>query len=415
MSAGIKIADLTETSTVEDSSFIPVDTGNVTEKITVQNFNATANSNARAYMEAAQAAAAEAEATINAAEQTVTDIESNIAAAEALIDQANTAVAGAEAAATDASNAATAAQASASRASGIETAAEAAAEAAETAQTAAESARDTAVSASTSATQQATLAGNSATTATTKADEASTSATNAAASETAAETAATNAGTSATAAAGSATSAQSYANDAHGWTDNNGDSGQSTYSATNNAYYWSQLAQQGAGVSSFNGRAGVVTSRSGDYKDTQIPLASVMHIGGGTQQNVAEALQALDNKPSGGVSSFNGRTGAVVPANGDYDATQVNYATGKTVKAKIDEVAGVWTTPVSCLTGDTTVTITDAAIQTTSYIDSVLAQTASGEGVGFKKIEVPTPGQAVVTFSKPLTEATSVVMHVINL
>jgi hypothetical protein len=411
MSAGIKIADLTETSTVEDSSFIPVDTGNVTEKITVQNFNATANSNARAYMEAAQAAAAEAEATINAAEQTVTDIESNIAAAEALIDQANTAVAGAEAAATDASNAATAAQASASRASGIETAAEAAAEAAETAQTAAESARDTAVSASTSATQQATLAGNSATTATTKAGEAAQSASDAADSETAAETAATNAGTSATAAAGSATSAQNYANDAHGWTDNNGDSGQSTYSATNNAYYWSQLAQQGAGVSSFNGRAGVVTSVSGDYKDNQILLASVMHIGGGTQQNVAEALTALDNKPSGGVQSFNSRTGAVVPTDGDYTAAQVNYSSNVTVKAKIDEVAGVWTTPVSCLTGDTTVTITDANITTGSTIIPY-SETSSGKPVGYSSIAVTT-GQAVITFSSALTEGASIKLNIL--
>ena len=407
MSAGIKIADLTETSTVEDSSFIPVDTGNVTEKITVQNFNATANSNARAYMEAAQEAAAEAQATINAAEQTVTDIESNIAAAEGLIDEANAAIAGAEAAAVNANNSATAAAASAASVAGAETRAEAAATAAETAQTAAETASAAAVSAKDSAIQQATLAGTSATTATTKAGEAAQSASDAADSKTGAETAATNAGTSATAAAGSATSAQSYANDAHGWTDNNGDSGQSTYSATNNAYYWSQLAQQGAGVSSFNGRAGVVTSVSGDYKDNQIPLASVMHIGGGTQQNVAEALQALDNKPSGGVQSFNSRTGAVVPANGDYDATQVNYSSNVTVKAKIDEVAGHWTTPVSCLTGDTTVTITDANLTTNSTILATSCQTASGESAGWSKIVV-TNGQAVMTFLKPLTENTEI-------
>jgi hypothetical protein len=94
------------------------------------------------------------------------------------------------------------------------------------------------------------------------------------------------------------------------------------------------------------------------------------------------------------------------------DALQQNIVE---TKEYVNARTGVWTTPVSCLTGDTSVTITDAAIKPTSYIDSVLAQTASGEGVGFKKIEVPTSGQAVVTFSKPLTEATSVVMHVINL
>lgn len=68
---------------------------------------------------------------------------------------------------------------------------------------------------------------------------------------------------------------------------------------------------------------------------------------------------------------------------------------------------GKWTTPVSCLTGDTTVTITDANLTTNSTILATSCQTASGEPAGWSKIEV-TNGQAVMTFLNPLTENTEI-------
>lgn len=62
-----------------------------------------------------------------------------------------------------------------------------------------------------------------------------------------ASSAATTASAAASTATSAATSATTAATDAHGWADNNGDSGQSSYSATNNAYYWAMLAASAAG------------------------------------------------------------------------------------------------------------------------------------------------------------------------
>ena len=62
-----------------------------------------------------------------------------------------------------------------------------------------------------------------------------------------ASSAATTASAAASTATSAATSATTAATDAHGWADNNGDSGSSTYSATNNAYYWAMVASSAAG------------------------------------------------------------------------------------------------------------------------------------------------------------------------
>ena len=45
----------------------------------------------------------------------------------------------------------------------------------------------------------------------------------------------------------------------------------------------------------FNGRSGSVLPVAGDYNDSQIALSSTMHIGGETQTNVSQALSALGN------------------------------------------------------------------------------------------------------------------------
>lgn len=62
---------------------------------------------------------------------------------------------------------------------------------------------------------------------------------------------ASSAASTASAASQTATSAaqtaSTAATDAHGWCDNNGDSGSSVYSATNNAYYWAMVASSAAG------------------------------------------------------------------------------------------------------------------------------------------------------------------------
>lgn len=53
-------------------------------------------------------------------------------------------------------------------------------------------------------------------------------------------------------------------------------------------------------VKSFNSRTGYVNPTIGDYTDNQILLSSVMHIGGETQEDVAEALAALAEHGGGG-------------------------------------------------------------------------------------------------------------------
>lgn len=87
------------------------------------------------------------------------------------------------------------------------------------------------------------------------------------------------------------------------------------------------------GVKSFNGRSGSVLPMAGDYDSEKILLASVLHIGGETQENVQKALEALSDD---GVKSFNGRSGSVLPMAGDYSAEQVDYDSNQTVKQKID-------------------------------------------------------------------------------
>jgi hypothetical protein len=54
------------------------------------------------------------------------------------------------------------------------------------------------------------------------------------------------------------------------------------------------------GVQSFNGRSGSILPIAGDYKSSQIILSSVMHIGGETQDTVQEALEALEEHGGGG-------------------------------------------------------------------------------------------------------------------
>lgn len=72
-------------------------------------------------------------------------------------------------------------------------------------------------------------------------------------------------------------------------------------------------APASSGVESFNGRTGSVVPLSGDYTDDQVLLSSTMHIGGGTQTNVSQALTALSNNSGGSVTVTNPITGDSVP------------------------------------------------------------------------------------------------------
>ena len=129
----------------------------------------------------------------------------------------------------------------------------------------------------TAAGNSATAASNSATAAGNSAMNAATSESNAAASEAAASESETAAGNSATAAGNSAKNAatsernaEASAEDAEAWAVGKRGGvnvGESDPAYHNNALYWKEQAQQaaGGGVTSFKGRAGSVVPQEGDY------------------------------------------------------------------------------------------------------------------------------------------------------
>jgi len=78
-----------------------------------------------------------------------------------------------------------------------------------------------------------------------------------------------------------------------------------------------------ASVVSFNGRTGAVVPVAGDY-DADI----VNYDNSNSGLSATETQSAIDElaaRPLGGVESFNSRTGAVVPTAGDYSGSDVTY------------------------------------------------------------------------------------------
>ena len=252
--------------------------------------SATAAKNAQDAAEAAQGKAEGAQAAAEAAQ----------AKAETAQGKAESAQSAAESAAVSASGSASAAASSASAAAASETssaqsaqtatekatAAQAAAQAAQSAKADAESAKAAAVTAGADAesanasAQSAKTAAESAKAAAqaaqSKAEAANTSAqtakSDAEAANTSAQSAKADAESAKSAAAGSAQSAGASAQSAQAsgklsesWAV--GGTGTRTGEDTNNAKYWAMAAQgvAGGGVSSFNGRSGAVAPQTGDY------------------------------------------------------------------------------------------------------------------------------------------------------
>lgn len=92
----------------------------------------------------------------------------------------------------------------------------------------------------------------------------------------------------------------------------------------------------GGAVSSVFGRTGAVVAAASDYDASQVDNDS-----GVTGATVADALDTLD--AASGVSSAFGRTGAVVAAASDYDASQVDNdsgVSGATVADALDTLDG---------------------------------------------------------------------------
>jgi hypothetical protein len=130
----IKISELTETTTADDNSYIPIDNGNTTFKITVGNYNSGANATAKSYAQQAQASATSAASSKTEVEQIqdeVNNVYTDFSDEKAdLINQFSRITQDVESAATSASSAAasaTSAATSSQNCSTMETAARASA------------------------------------------------------------------------------------------------------------------------------------------------------------------------------------------------------------------------------------------------------------------------------------------------
>jgi hypothetical protein len=116
------------------------------------------------------------------------------------------------------------------------------------------------------------------------------------------------------------------------------------------------------------------------------------------------------NKMDKGIDDIDDRVVAMLNR---LDTDESNITSqGSAITSLGNDVAAlnVWTTPVSCAVGDTTVTIQDANILTTSVIDDY-AENALGKYN--RESIVVTTGQAVLTF-EALEAATTIKLHIMN-
>lgn len=202
---------------------------------------------------------------------------------------------------------------------------------------------DAAAGSATSASASATSAGKSATAASEKASDAANSASAAATSAQTAQSAAraatyaaSTASTAAEAASGSASRARESAaaaaesaasvdginKTAQSWAV--GGTGTRDGEDTNNAKYWAEQAQQaaGGGVVSFNGRAGSVVPQAGDYDKDMVGLGSVDNTSDADKPVSTKQQEALNNKQAkitaSGILKSDG-SGGVTAAAADTD------------------------------------------------------------------------------------------------
>jgi hypothetical protein len=236
--------------------------------------------------------------------------------------------------ATAAANSATAAKANADAAAGSATnAAASATSAGKSASAASEKASDAANSASAAAT--------SAQTAQSAARAATDAAGTASAAAEAASGSASRAQESATAAAESAASVDGINKTAQSWAV--GGTGTREGEDTNNAKYWAEQAQQAVGgVVSFNGRAGSVVPQAGDYDKEMVGLGNVDNTSDLEKPISTDTQAALDAKQGSIIKGSVTLTVAGWVADGDdwkQPVTIADGAAGKQVDLEADKAA----------------------------------------------------------------------------
>lgn len=312
--ADLKITDLTETTEAPDTSYIPIDDGTTTNKITVKNFNEEANATAKRYAEAAEGYA------------------QNAAVAKDL----------------------------------------------------AVGAKDDALLAVSSASDYADAASLSA-------DAASGSATEASGYVGQAQTAASNASASATAAAASAQGVEDYATLAKSWAE--GNTGVRPDEAVNNAKYWAGVAQgaAGGGVTTFNGRSGVVVPQAHDYNAGQVDYDNTTSglAATDTKSAIDELASEKADTSSLGNAAAKDSTNAVTQGSTDLVESGAVY-TGLAAKANKSVVK---TATLSA--GSTTVTFTQLPT-TGDYLIDFFTST----GINYTEIDTSVSGQVTLTYEE---------------
>jgi len=314
--ADIQINELLESTTAANSDWIAIDNGTATKKISVQNFNSTGAASAAQSAAAAAQSASAALAAQTAAEQAEDDAEALITSAQTIVSDAQTY---AGEASTSANTASTAANTATAQAAIATQAANTAAGYAQNVDNFAKTAKSWAVGGT--GTRQGEDTDNSKY----YADSAHTSEINAAASETAAAASEANAAASETNAAASesnaatseANAAQSESN-AYGSATSAASSAASALNSANNAATSESNAatsETNADLSSEDSEAWSVGQRNG----VDVPPSDP------TYHNNAKYWADVASGGVSGVASFNGRSGNVVPALGDYAANIVEF------------------------------------------------------------------------------------------
>ena len=340
--ANIPISSLPEAQSVANSDYLAIDNGTDSKKIRVDKFNEEATGSAYQYMQRAETAANNAAASAADALVSKNETSNLITGAQTLVSDAQTYAADAQTSANAASGSATTASNKATQATNSAEQARTYAENVNSYATEAKSwarggtgsrvgeetdnamyyaneahsselnAASSEANASTSETNAATSETNAASSATTAANaaaaaavsesNAATSATNAASSETNAAASDSAAALSKAAAALSEAAAALSKEDAEAWavgTRNGVPVSSSDPAYQNSAKYWAEVAAgaAGGGVTSFNGRSGIVVSAQHDYSAGQVDFDNSNNnfVATNTQAAIEEVQDNLDN------------------------------------------------------------------------------------------------------------------------
>lgn len=353
--ANIPISSLPTVTTVADTDYLAVDNGSTSSKITVKKFNETGTASAQASAAAAAQSATDAAGSASTALTYKNAVVSALNDASTIVSNAQTYASAAETSKNSASGYASAASTSASQA---DTSAGQAASYATGVQAYATEARSWAQGGTGTRVDEET------TNCAYYANAAHTSEINAASSESNAATSETNAATSERNAAASQSSVETNALKAEGYAVGTQDgvpaASGDPYYEDNAKYYKEEAADSASNAASSEYNAGLSESAAsasetaakqseddasawawGKIDGVDVPASHPAY-----HNNAKYWADAASGAAGGGVTSFNGRSGIVVPAAHDYSADAVDFDntsnnfTADDVQEAIEEVQG---------------------------------------------------------------------------